>query len=694
MILKTSTQKKSIVQALFVGIFFICLASISMIAILWIMSDIKQNKSQIKYEIEREELFQKQILKEQVTEVIQYIEYMKTLTKKRLEQSIKQRTLEAHDIARNLYSEYKDTLPDATIQKMIRDVLRPIRFNNGRGYYFATSMKGIEILFADRPQLEGKNMLNMQDAKGQYVIKDMIKLARAKNQGFYEYFWTKPGSDNERIHKKIAFVKHFAPYDWFIGTGEYLVDVEQEIQKEVIKRIETMKFSKTGYVFAGTIEGLSLSGPAKGKNMIAVTDVNGIKIVQELIRTAKASGGYVEYELPPFKGYLVHRKISYAMAVPEWGWYVGAGLDVESFDLLAQGKKAELAERIRDNITKTLFSLAMLIIIIIAAIIMISRQISSTLKTFESFFQNAAFKKKKINIQNIHFAEFLTLASSANQMISQINESESKIMENQRMLIQTEKMMSMGGLAAGMAHEINNPLGIILGAVQNAQRRLDPEMKKNVDIAAEMGLDLKKLELYLEQRSILFYLTSIRTASERAAGIVKKMLGFSRKSESNKSIQDISILIDTALDIAGNDYDLKKKYDFRSFEITRDYEPGLSIFCTETEIMQVILNIVTNAAHAMTDKDRSIKDRPRIIVRTRDKGTSCIIEIIDNGPGLDRKSQDKIFEPFYTTKAPGQGTGLGLSVSYFIIANNHNGSLKVESEPERGARFIIELPKN
>ncbi|MCK5099050.1 MAG: GHKL domain-containing protein, partial [Desulfobacteraceae bacterium] len=114
--------------------------------------------------------------------------------------------------------------------------------------------------------------------------------------------------------------------------------------------------------------------------------------------------------------------------------------------------------------------------------------------------------------------------------------------------------------------------------------------------------------------------------------------------------------------------------------------------CTETEIMQVILNIVKNAAQAMTDKGGFVKNNPQIIVRTRDKGTACIIEIIDNGPGLDKKSQDKIFEPFYTTKAPGQGTGIGLSVSYFIITNNHNGSLKVESKPGKGTRFIIELP--
>ncbi len=689
MILKPATREKSIIQVISVGVFFICLVSIAMIAVLWIKSDINQNKNQVQYEIEKEKLFQKQILKEQVTEVIQYIDYMKTLTENRLEESIRERTLEAYEISINLYNQYNNILPDETIETIIKEALRPIRFNHGRGYYFITSLQGIEILFADRPELEGKKILSMQDANGRYVIKDMIKIVRTKDQGFYEYFWTKPGSNDQLVHKKIAFVKYFDPYCWLIGTGEYLVDMEQEIQNEVLKRIETMKFSKTGYVFAGTLEGLTLSGPAKDKNMINVTDIKGVKIVQELIRAAKAGGGYVEYELPPFEGYLAHRKISYAMAVPEWGWYVGAGLNVESFDLVTIAKQTELKKRIRDNITKTMLFLVILIIIILAAILLLSRQIRSTFKTFEFFFKNAAFTKEKIDIQNIHFSEFIFLASSANQMIGEINKSESKILENQKMLVQTEKMISMGGLAAGMAHEINNPLGIILGAVQNAKRRLDPGMEKNLDLAGELGLDFKKLELYLEKRSIPFYLTSIKTASERAAGIVRKMLSFSRKSKSNKSIHNISEIIDNALDIASNDYDLKKKYDFKSFNIIREYEPNLSVLCIETEIMQVILNIVTNAAHAIVDK----KKVPRIIIRTKNIATDCIIEIIDNGPGLDKKTQDKIFEPFYTTKAPGKGTGLGLSVSYFIITNNHNGSLSVESEPGKGAKFIIKMPK-
>jgi len=678
---------------MFIGMFFVCLLGITVTACFWIMSDIRQNRNQVAYETEREIQFQKQILKEQVSEVIQYIEYMKSKTENQLKASIQQKIFEAHKIAETLYLNNQGTLTDEQIKSLIRETLRAVRFDNGRGYYFITSLEGVEILFADRPQLEGKNLLDMQDINGKFVIRDMIQLVRERQEGFYVYHWTQPGKGEERSNRKIAFIKLFEPYHWFIGTGDYLADVEAEIQAEVIDRIEHIKFSETGYVFAGTLDGLSLSGPAKGKNMIDIKDINGVAIVQELIARANAGGGFVEYELPAFEGYVAHQKISYSVAVPEWRWYVGAGLNKENIEAQALGKKKELKKRIQKNILYILFFFAALLTAVCVAFSIISRRIRSAFQAFELFFQTAVTEKKKIDTNSFHFTEFQTLSASANGMIEKINASEQQIRDNQALLIQAEKMSSLGGLAAGMAHEINNPLGIIMGAAQNAQRRLDPAMAKNRETAAESGLDFEKIVHYLEKRSILLYLNSIKTASERAAEIVKKMLGFSRKSESTKSLHQVSSLLDNAVEMAGSDYDLKKRYDFKAICIIREYAPDLSLFCNGSEITQVVLNMLKNAAQAMGDRDGLKDTPPEIIIRSTDQGESCLLEIIDNGPGMDNAHKEKIFDPFFTTKAPGQGTGLGLSVSYFIITRNHNGRIEVESEPGRGTKFIIRLPK-
>lgn len=260
------------------------------------------------------------------------------------------------------------------------------------------------------------------------------------------------------------------------------------------------------------------------------------------------------------------------------------------------------------------------------------------------------------------------------------------------MMIQTEKMMSVGGLAAGMAHEINNPLGAVLSGVQGTERRLSPSLKKNIEVASELGLDLNKVHTYMDQRGILGYLRGISDAGRRAARIVRNMLEFSRKSESSRTEMNVKGILEKTLSLAENDYDLKKKYDFKTIDVRRDYEQGLpTVSITETEIEQVFLNLFKNAAQAMADKEFG-DERPNITLRTRKDGKYVRIEVEDNGPGMDEGVRKRVFEPFYTTKRVGLGTGLGLSVSYFIIIRNHEGEFLVESEPGKGSKFIIRLP--
>jgi len=261
----------------------------------------------------------------------------------------------------------------------------------------------------------------------------------------------------------------------------------------------------------------------------------------------------------------------------------------------------------------------------------------------------------------------------------------------QELMIQTEKMMSVGGLAAGMAHEINNPLGGMLQGAQNILRRLSPELDANRRDARESGLDLDRLNVYIKRRKIDEMLEGIITSGKRAAQIISSMLQFSRQSESNLCPNDINALIDEVLDLCANDYDLSKKHDFRKIEIVKHYQEKLPhVPCTKTEIEQVLLNLLKNAAHAMA-QTASLRP-PRIVIRTIADERFVRIEVEDNGPGLEAADKKRVFEPFFTTKPVGKGTGLGLSVSYMIITNNHKGSMEVISEAGQGACFIVSLP--
>lgn len=266
-----------------------------------------------------------------------------------------------------------------------------------------------------------------------------------------------------------------------------------------------------------------------------------------------------------------------------------------------------------------------------------------------------------------------------------------ELKRSQEILIQTEKMISVGGLAAGMAHEINNPLAAILQSIQMIERRLAPGESRNVRAAEKYGIDLDNLHTFLEERHILSFLSGIRTSGERAAHIVDNMLKFTRKSESKLEPANLTELLEHSLELAANDYDLNNNYDFRHVEIIKQFDPALTeIPCAKTEIEQVILNLLSNAAHSLIGKTG---DRPPcIILRTRRESETARIEIEDNGSGMEESIKRRIFEPFFTTKQEGTGTGLGLSVSYTIITNNHGGLIEVESEPGQGSKFIIQLP--
>lgn len=269
----------------------------------------------------------------------------------------------------------------------------------------------------------------------------------------------------------------------------------------------------------------------------------------------------------------------------------------------------------------------------------------------------------------------------------------------EEMMIQSEKMLSVGGLAAGMAHEINNPLGVILQASQNVLRRVSPDFPANYRTAEECGTTLEALRAYLERREITQFVEDIRKGGERAAAIVSNMLNFSRKPDGRGSSTHLEELLEQTLDLAGSDYDLKKKYDFRQIEIVRAYDSDVPmVVCQASKIQQVFLNILRNGAEAMQERKATSPahgedvDQSKFTLRLMHEGDMVRVEIEDSGPGMDEATRKRVFEPFFTTKAPDIGTGLGLSVSYFIVVEEHHGTLRVESSPGKGARFIIQLP--
>ncbi|WP_320172137.1 ATP-binding protein [Maridesulfovibrio sp.] len=263
----------------------------------------------------------------------------------------------------------------------------------------------------------------------------------------------------------------------------------------------------------------------------------------------------------------------------------------------------------------------------------------------------------------------------------------------QELLVQHEKMNSLGSMAAGIAHEINNPLSAILGACQNIRNRLFKDSPQNSQVAMDCGLDIEAMREYMAKRDIARMVGAISAAGERASKIVTSMINFSNCGPAKLHGCNIAEIMDETLQLISADLNLIREYDFKNIRIVRDFPPGgYSVCCIKSAIQQVLLSLFKNATEAMAEKEYAPDDNPEMIIRVHEKEGNTVIEVEDNGPGMDEDVRKKIFEPFYTSKDVGRGTGLGLSVSYFIVTSQHNGTMEVTSSPGRGTTFTVTLP--
>jgi signal transduction histidine kinase len=256
----------------------------------------------------------------------------------------------------------------------------------------------------------------------------------------------------------------------------------------------------------------------------------------------------------------------------------------------------------------------------------------------------------------------------------------------QQQLIQSEKMASLGELTAGIAHEIQNPLNFVnnFSDVSNELlvEMLEELRKGNTDDAMAIAEDVKQ------------NLEKILHHGKRADAIVKGMLQHSRSSSGQKELTDINALADEYLRLAYHGLRAKDKTFNAAMKTDYDESIGL-IRIIPQEIGRVILNLITNAFYAVSERKKIGADgyEPIISVATRKLSNGIEVRVKDNGTGIPQEIVDKIFQPFFTTKPTGQGTGLGLSLSYDIV-KAHGGEFRVETKEGEGSEFIIGLPVN
>ena len=268
-----------------------------------------------------------------------------------------------------------------------------------------------------------------------------------------------------------------------------------------------------------------------------------------------------------------------------------------------------------------------------------------------------------------------------------------KLESTQSQLIQSEKMASLGELTAGIAHEIQNPLNFVNNFSEVNSELIEELEAERSKVKGERDEDLEKEIL----NDIKENEQKIKLHGQRASGIVKGMLEHSRTSEGKKELTDINALADEYLRLAYHGLRAKDNSFNADFKLEADKNLPL-INVIPQDIGRVLLNLINNAFFAVTQKANRHSERseesenyqPKVVVSTRQLDGQLEISVKDNGSGIPAEIKDKIFQPFFTTKPTGSGTGLGLSLSYDIV-KAHGGELKVESEVGKGSEFVIQL---
>jgi PAS domain S-box-containing protein len=783
--------KYGIIETFLYSMVILTVISVALVGYFWIMNEYERFKKEALTLREEYVESQKNLIKHETGQVIDYVEFKISQAETRLKQVISNRTHEAYDIAINLYNQHRATKNPAELKKIITDALRPIRYNDQRGYYFITRLDGVEILFADRPEMEGRNLIDLQDTRGKFVIRDMIALTRESGEGFYRYAWTKPNLTGKDF-PKIAFIKHFEPFDWLIGTGEYLDDVVNDIQQEVLARIENITFGENGYIFAVRWNGLSLVEPQKGKNMMELIDANGVKIVQELIKAAKSGGGYVNYVMPKFDRDATYNKLSYTQPIPEWKWLVGAGVNMDRIETVIDQKRALLRESVKSDIFKIISILFAILLFVLLIVKLISNRNKKNFNLFSAFFSKAATQSVKLESENFHFKEFETLAEAANRMIIERNEAETALRKSERnyrqlvqsansiimrmdtagrviffnqyaqdffgyseadildknvigtivplkdragfdlkqmiddigthperyvsnenenirrngervrvvwmnkaiyddesrvreilcvgidvtqkwqlekRLAQAQKMEAIGTLAGGIAHDFNNILSAIMGYTELSL----------IDIQQDSAVSNN--------------LKQVLKAGGRAKELVQQILTYSRQRENEMQPIKINLIVNEALKL------LRASLP-STIRINNNITSNLAVMSDPTNIHQVIMNLCTNAGHAMQENggllEVSLSDVAIDADFTKDHpglnpGKFVRLTVSDTGHGMSPEVIERIFDPFFSTKKKGEGTGMGLSVVHGIV-KSHGGTLTVDSTPGQGSVFKAFFP--
>jgi len=641
---------------------------------------IQNNTLQFEKEVQtiREEsiLEKKELVKREVQRVYDFIENEKKQTIQRIKTNLSNRVKEAHSIATSIYTNNPNKDKNE-VKKLINDALRDIRFNKGRGYYFVYETNGTNVMHPILKHIQGENLWDFQDVKGTYVIRNLSNIAKNKNEGFSQWWWTKP-SDINNEYEKIGFSKYFEPFDWFIGTGDYVLDFEEELKKDVLIKIDKMVYGKNGYIFVVNDRGVYLSHIKKsyiGINRINLVDANGFFITKEIIKTARKGDGYISYigTIKPTTGKPA-QKTSYIKGFNDWNWAIGSGAYLSEIEAVISNKQEVLNEKNKQEVIQIVIVGSIVTIIFFILSLFFSNSIKVRLQSYRNKVEEKTGQLSHLNKNLEH--KVIKRTQELKESNGELEFAIKNLKNTQKKLVESEKMASLGGLVAGVAHEINTPVGVGLTGITHFLD-ITEEIKEQYE---SNDMSEENFEEYLKTVGQLG-----NSINKNLLRTVKLITNFKQIAvdQTNETKRVFFVKEYIAEVISSMKYTLDKT----NLSINVNCDDNIEISSYPSALSQIISKLITNSIrHAFDEKEKGII--------TIDVQVAQNLEIIysDNGKGIEKENLSKIFEPFFTTNRKDGGTGLGLNIIYNIVTCTLKGTIECKSKGKNGVAFEINIP--
>lgn len=514
------------------------------------------------------------------------------------------------------------------------------------GYIYAMTTRGDLAVHIAR---EGENVYGERDENGHFFIRAMCQAARTARPGevlTIVYPWRNVELGDAKPREKMVAYRYFAPWDWIIAAGGYLDEtyddpaVERQAFAALKERLKAKRVGQTGYIYCMDRKGmLTIHPEAEGTSILDSRDSDGVPFIRQMCERRE---GWIRYPWQNPGEAQPRRKIVRYLYYKPWDWIVAVGSYEDEFYREAQQIKGRILSSV--GVISAAAALVSILLVFLAAKVL-SDPIHHMIATIRAIKSGQTDRKMQVDSRD----ELGELAGAFNRMTSVLQRNR----ELETNLAQQGKMASLGVLSSGVAHEINNPLGVILGYAAYLEKKL-PEDDPNYHFIHE-----------------------IKRESKRCKKIVQDLLSYARTPQPELAPTDLNLLLDQILEFSANHTDLA------GISIVRDFAPQLPpIPADGDQIRQVAINLILNAGAAMNGQGC-------LTVGTRREEDFAVMTFADTGSGIEEENLARIFEPFFTTRE--RGTGLGLAITRQLI-ELHHGTIGIASQPGRGTTVTIRLP--